>query len=137
MSADAGYDGPLPAVTNLTRPHWEGLREHRLLAPRCDACGRAWLPPGPWCPTCRSRRFTWVEMSGRGTVTSWVRFHQRYYRSGPFEVPYAVVEVTLDEGPRLYARLVDEEPEVGLAVEVAYDDVSDDLTLARFRVANG
>jgi uncharacterized OB-fold protein len=134
-AAERAYDGPLPAVTSLNRPHWDGLREHRLMAQRCDDCGRVWLPPGPWCPFCWSRASTWVELSGRGTVTAFVRFHQRYYRQGPFEVPYAVSEVTLEEGPRLYARLVDAEPFTGLAVEICYDDVSDDLTLARFRPA--
>ena len=47
----------------------------------------------------------------------------------------AVAEVPLQDGPRLYARLVDVEPVVGMAVEVSYDDVSHDLTLARFRPA--
>jgi uncharacterized OB-fold protein len=70
-------------------------------------------------------------------VSAFVRFHQRYYRQGPFDVPYAVAEVTLEEGPRLYARLQDAEPVTGMAVEVCYDDVSDDLTLARFRPRRG
>ena len=70
-----------------------------------------------------------------GTVTSFVRFHQQYYRDGPFEVPYAVAEVTLEEGPRLYAQLVDVEPELGLAVEVCFEDLGPGLTVARFRRA--
>ncbi len=131
------YEGPLPAVTNLNRPHWEALREHRLVAPRCDHCARCWLPPGPWCPACWSRSFTWTELSGLGIVTSWVRFHQQYFRRGPFEIPYAVAEVTLAEGPRLYARPVDgAEPAVGQAVEICYEDVSAELTLARVRPAS-
>lgn len=139
MSEAAPYLGPLPAVTSLNRPFWEGLREHRLVAPRCTACGRCWLPPGPWCPTCWSKDFGWAELSGRGTVTSWVRFHQQYYREGPFEVPYPVLEVTLEEGPRLYAQFdrSDREPVSGTQVEIVYDDVSEDLTLARVRPLNG
>jgi uncharacterized protein len=137
MSTEASYEGPLPAVTNLNAPHWEALRQHRLAAPRCEACGHVWLPPGPWCTRCWSRAFRWVDLSGRGTVTSFVRFHQQYYRNAPFEVPYAVAEVTLEEGPRLYAQLVGAEPTVGLAVEVCYDDVSPELTLARFRPSAG
>jgi hypothetical protein len=42
--------------------------------------------------------------------------------------------VTLEEGPRLYAQLVDAEPAVGLAVEVCYEDLAPDLSVARFRV---
>ena len=133
-SATEGYRGPLPAVTNLNRPHWEGLTEHRLLVQRCSACGRtAGCRPGRGA--CRAGRVTSTgsRCSGRGTVTSFVRFHQQYYRDGPFEVPYAVAEVTLEEGPRLYAQLVDVEPQVGLAVEVCYEDLAPDLTVARFR----
>ena len=133
-SAVEGYRGPLPAVTNLNRPHWEGLTEHRLLVQRCSACGRtAGCRPGRGA--CRAGRVTssGSRCSGRGTVTSFVRFHQQYYRDGPFEVPYAVAEVTLEEGPRLYAQLVDAEPQVGLAVEVCYEDLAPDLTVARFR----
>ena len=126
------YLGPLPPVTALNRPHWDALREHRLIAQRCADCERFWLPPGPWCPHCWSKSFEWTELSGQGTVTSWVRFHQSYYRNGPFEVPYAVVEVSLEEGPRLYAQLDGIEPAAGLAVQVSFDDVAPDLTLARF-----
>lgn len=133
MSEDELYRGPLPAVTNLNRPYWDGLRRHRLLAPRCDRCGLTWLPPGPWCPQCWSKAFSWVELSGRGTVSSWVRFHRQYFRAGPFEAPYAVAEVTLEEGPRLYAQIEGAEPVAGLEVEISYADVSADLTLARFR----
>lgn len=134
--AAPAYDGPLPAVSNLNRPHWDGLREHRLLAPRCDDCGHVWLPPGPWCVACWSRSTSWVELAGTGTIASWVRFHQRYYRSAAFAVPYVVAEVTLAEGPRVTARLVEgTEPAVGLAVVASYDDVSPELTLLRFRPA--
>jgi uncharacterized OB-fold protein len=48
-------------------------------------------------------------------------------------VPYVVAEVTLEEGPRFYAPLAEGEPAVGLPVEVCYDDVAPDLTLARVR----
>lgn len=132
----AAYSGPLPAVTNLNRPHWDGLRNHRLVAPRCDRCAQVWLPPGPWCPSCWSRAFSWVELSGQGTITSWVRFHQQYFAPGTFEVPYAVAEVSLAEGPRLYGQLTDAaDPVVGAAVQAAYQDVSPDLTLIRFTAA--
>ena len=137
-NADAdtnGYEGPLPAVTNLNRPFWDGLREHRLLAQRCAGCEAVWLPPGPWCPRCWSLEHTWSPLSGRGTISSWVRFHQQYYRRGPFEVPYEVVEVTLAEGPRLYGQLTSGTPVTGAPVVVVYADVTTELTLARFELS--
>jgi uncharacterized OB-fold protein len=49
-----------------------------------------------------------------------------------------VVQVQLEEGPRLTANLVDvpnTELRIGMRVEVAFDDVTPELTLVRFRRA--
>ena len=138
VSAD--YTKPLPAVSNLNRPYWEGLVENELPLQRCDACERAWYPPGPWCPVCWSKDFTWRALSGRGQVSSWVVFHQAYFPSFADEVPYNVAEVELDEGPRLLTNLIDVEADqirIGLPVEVVYDPVAEGVTLARFRPLGG
>ena len=53
-------------------------------------------------------------------------------------VPYAPVVVELDEGVRLVTEIVDCAPselQIGMAVEVAFEKVSDDLTLPKFRRA--
>jgi uncharacterized OB-fold protein len=134
------YARPLPAVTNLNRAFWDGLREHRLVLPRCNSCGRHWYPPGPWCPYCWSRVFDWVTLSGRGQVSSWVVFHQPYFRAFADDVPYHVVEVELAEGPRLLSSLIDvpnDKISLGLEVEMCFDDVTPELTLPRFRAAQG
>lgn len=130
------YDRPLPAITNLNRPFWEALRQHRLSLQRCGSCHQVWYPPGPWCPFCWSRSFTWDTLSGRATVSSFVVFHTAYFPAFAAEVPYNVAEVELAEGPRLLADVVDVAPDqlsVGTAVEVVFDDVTAELTLARFR----
>jgi uncharacterized OB-fold protein len=54
------------------------------------------------------------------------------------DVPYVVAIVELDEGPRLMTNLdnVDPDPEkikIGSPVEVVYDDVTEDVTLPKFR----
>ena len=76
----ADYTKPLPAVSSLNRPYWEGLTQRRLVMPQCDECGKFWYPPTPFCPECWSRDFTWQQLSGRGRVNSWVVFHQAYFR---------------------------------------------------------
>ena len=134
MSVD--YTKPLPAVSNLNRPYWEGLVERELRLQRCSACSRVWYPPGPWCPACWSKDYTWSALSGRGRVSSWVVFHQSYFPSFADDVPYNVAEVELDEGPRLLTNLVDIEEDqirVGIPVEIVYDPVAEGVTLARFR----
>ena len=64
--------------------------------------------------------------------------HQVYDQSFKDDVPYNVTAVELAEGPRLYTNLIDcanEAISVGMAVTVAYDDVTDEITLVKFRPA--
>jgi len=132
----AQYLKPLPTITPLNQPYWEGLRRHQLRMQRCDRCGKIWYPPSPLCPQCWSREFTWTALSGRGRVTSWVVFHQSYFKGFDGEIPYNVAEVELDEGPRLMTNIVNvsnEEIKAGIPVEIIYDDVAEELTLAKFQ----
>jgi uncharacterized OB-fold protein len=134
--AQAQYQKPLPAISSLNKPFWEGLKRRELRMQHCDGCGKTWYPPSPLCPNCWSREFTWTRLSGRGQVSSWVVFHQSYFRGYDGEIPYNVAEVELEEGPRLLTNLVGvkhEQIRVGMAVEVVFDDVTDEITLAKFQ----
>lgn len=135
----SGYAKPLPRITRDNREFWEATRRHELRLQRCGACERFRYPPSPVCPECLSEAFAWTPVSGRGTVSTWVVFHKAYFPSFADEVPYAVVQVELEEGPRLTANLVDvpnEQVRVGLPVEVVFDDVTAEITLPRFRRAS-
>lgn len=130
------YKKPLPAITTLNEPYWHGLRRRELKMPKCNDCGEIWYPPSPFCPLCWSRSFTWQQLSGRGKVNSWVVFHQAYFSSYKEDIPYNVAEVELEEGPRLLTNLVgiaNEDITIGMPVEIVYDDVTDEVTLAKFR----
>lgn len=138
MAEQTEYPKPYPAITNLNRPHWDALRDHRLSLQRCDRCAKVWYPPGPWCPTCWSKEFRWVDLSGRATLNSWVVFHRAYFPAFDAEVPYNAAEVQLEEGPRLLTNVVgvaNDALRAGMALEIVYDDVASDLTLARFAPA--
>jgi uncharacterized protein len=128
---------PLPRIGPDNEPFWEGCRRHCLMLPTCAECGRAHLPPGPVCPYCLSDRITWRRATGRGRVTSWTIVHKAWFPAFRDDIPYNVVQIELDEGPRLTSSLVGlsgREPEIGQRVEVVFDDVDDILTLHRFRV---
>jgi len=132
----AQYLKPLPTITPLNQPYWEGLRNRELRMQRCDGCHQVWYPPAPFCPRCWSRKFTWTTLSGHGRVSSWVVFHQSYFKGFEGEIPYNVAEVELDEGPRLMTNLVgvaNDAIKAGMPVTIVYDDVTDELTLAKFR----
>jgi uncharacterized OB-fold protein len=132
----AKYQKPLPAITSLNQPYWDALKRRELRMQKCDGCGRIWYPPSPLCPGCWSRKFTWTQLSGRGKINTWVIFHQAYFHSYEQDIPYNVVEVELDEGPRILTNLIglpNGDIRAGLPVEIVFDDVTDEITLAKFK----
>jgi len=131
-----GYGKPLPRIDDVNRPYWEAAKRHQLLLQRCEECGHHRHPPGEICPSCLSDSFAWVRASGRGVVYTWTVFHQVYHQAFAKDVPYAVVVVELDEGPRLITNLLHcriEDIKVGMPVEVVFDDVTEEITLPKFR----
>jgi uncharacterized OB-fold protein len=128
---------PLPRITPDNRRFWEGCRQHRLLLPFCRACGKAHLPPGPVCPFCFADAIEWRPASGRGAISTFTVVHQEWFPAFRTEIPYNVVQVELEEGPRLTANLVGSPNEalaIGKPVEVVFDDVTPELSLPRFRL---
>jgi uncharacterized OB-fold protein len=95
----------LPAITALNAPYWAGLAKGRLLLQACDQCGQVRFPPSTHCPACLSRDHSWEEVSGHGTLWSWVVFHKVYFPSFRDDVPYNVALVQLDEGPMITSRI--------------------------------
>ena len=54
------------------------------------------------------------------------------------DLPYNAAQIELEEGPRLTANLIgvdNDKITVGMAVEVVFDDVSEEVTLPRFTPA--
>src|SRR5262249_25576235 len=135
-TAEGAAEKPLPSISDYNRPFWEGARRHELRVQRCNACGKAWAPNGPVCPHCFSEDYTWEKTSGRGKIASWVVFHKVYHPGFARDVPYSVAFIELDEGPRIISNVVgvkNEELEIGMPVEVVFEDVNDEISLPKFR----
>jgi uncharacterized OB-fold protein len=132
------YAKPLPKVTRLSRPFWEGAKRHELLLLNCNGCGKVWFPPSSCCPQCLSTDIAWKPSSGRGKVWSWIVMWQRYFPAFEGDIPYNVAYVELDEGPKLMTNLVDVAPEAircDMPVEVVFEDVTEEISLPKFRPA--
>ncbi len=133
--------GPLPVPTPETRPFWEAARRHELVLPRCRACGQLHFYPRAICPHCGAADLEWVPGSGRGRVHTFTIVH-RGQRGFPLPPPYVLAIVELEEGPRMMTTLVDVAPDpavvrIGMPVEVAWADVTPEVTLPRFAPARG
>ncbi|MFQ5933394.1 MAG: Zn-ribbon domain-containing OB-fold protein [Dehalococcoidia bacterium] len=133
----AEYNKPLPQPTPETKPYWDGLKEHKLMIQRCLDCQNAYFYPRPLCPRCFSRNVEWFQASGKGKLYSFVINH----RPAPgFEedVPYVIAVIELDEGPRMLSNLIGIEPDpdkikCDIPVRIEYEDVTDEVTLPKFR----
>jgi uncharacterized OB-fold protein len=134
------YNKPLPATTPETMPFWDAARRHELQIQRCTACGHRWFPPSLLCPECLSEAFEWQVVSGQGTLFSFVIFHRPYHAGYKGEVPYNVSIVELAEGPRLLTNVVgcpNDALEIGMPLEVVFDDVTDEVSLPKFQPRAG
>ena len=134
----AEYAKPLPTPDPLTAPFWESVKAHAMKLQRCGGCGTFIFYPRAICPGCMSDDLVWTPVSGRGIVHAFTIPHRHPNPAFGSDVPYVVALVELDEGPRMLTNLVDVEPSpqtvrVGMPVEVAYDDVTDAVTIPRFR----
>ncbi len=130
------YKKPLPRPTIESRPYWDGLRQQKLLMPRCDDCKGYWFPPSALCPHCSSEKWTWTETSGRGHIFSYVVYHRVYHPGFADDVPYTVAVIELEEGPRMLSNVIGIPPDkvaCDMKVEVRFDPVTDDVTLPKFR----
>jgi hypothetical protein len=132
----ADYNKPIPVPSTESQPYWDGLREHKLLMPRCDSCDCYWFPPSLHCPRCGSAKWTWTPTSGRGRIFSYVVYHRVYHPGFADEVPYAVAVIELDEGPRMISNVVGIPPDklvCDMKVEVVYHPITPGITLPRFK----
>ena len=135
-SNDSKYTAPKPIPGEDSAPFWEGISRHELVFQRCVDCGHWVHPPRPTCPKCQSLEKEWAASSGKGTIHAAVT-----YREAPhpgFEVPYSVILVEMEEGVHLVSNMIDmrsEDVQIGVPVQVVFEDVTEGLTLPRFRRA--
>jgi uncharacterized OB-fold protein len=131
-----GASIPLPRPTPISRPHWEGCQQGVLRVQRCRDCGEHVFIPEPLCTACASQDLEWVDTTGRGSVYSYTVVHRP--QRPEFRVPYVVAIIEMEEGWHMLTNLVDIEPEavkIGMRVEVAFEKMSDQITLPYFRPA--
>ncbi len=127
---------PLPVPNLDNQEFFDQCREHQLVLRRCRDCNSFLHPPRPNCPKCASENLEWVESEGRGTVYTFTLTRQPVSRAFVGRLPWAVVEVELEEGVHLISNLVGSDPEeieIGMAVEVVFEEVNDEITLPKFK----
>lgn len=137
MSPTSETPRPMPVATDATRPFWDAAREHRLLIQHCDSCGKPQFFPRAFCRHCLSEDLSWTECSGGATIYTFTVSHRAANAHMADKTPYVVAMVTLDEGVRMMANIVDSAPEevrIGARVSVQWLDAPEQPTLPQFKV---
>ena len=128
----------LPVPNRDNQEFFDKCREHQLVLRRCKDCVTFSHPPRSNCPNCASDNLEWVESPGRGTVYTYTITRQPVSRALAGRVPWAVLDVELEEGVHLISNMVDCDPddiEIGMPVEVVFETVDDKITLPKFKKA--
>jgi uncharacterized protein len=132
-----------PIPDRDTQPFWDACKRHELRAQSCSACGRFRWPPRTFCPACYSSEYTWARLSGRGTVRTFSVVHHVSAPAFKGDAPYVIAVIALEGTAgrvQLLSNVIDcpwEQVQVGLQVEVVFDDLSPEATLPKFRPAAG
>ena len=120
---------PTPAVTPINEGFFSLADKGVLSLQHCTACDSRWYLPSSNCPNCPSTDLDWVEVSGQGSLWSWIVMHQPYLRAFKDEVPYVVAFVQLREGVEIIAGLADVDPadlHIDMPLEVVFEELGQD-----------
>lgn len=130
------YLKPLPVLDVDSRFFWESCKNHKMALQQCFSCKQFRYPPRPLCPKCHSTEAEWSPISGRGQVYVALVMCRSYGPAWEHDVPYNISLIDLDEGVRLWSNVIGcgaEEVKIGDRVEISYEDVTDAITLPKFR----
>ena len=110
-----------PSDDGLDSPHWNGLRDGRLVLQQCAGCANWIWAPRPICPHCHSFELNWEKVEPVGTIYSWTRTWQPFSREATGHLPYVVVLVELPAaGNRRVVGILEHadgvQPTIGAAV---------------------
>ena len=122
------------------------LKEDRqLVGVKCTSCGHLSPEPRPMCPECHGFDMEWHQFSGKATLSTFtcisvvpVLMAEKGYGR---DKPYCSGIVTLEEGPRISARIngVDgnnpQDIQTGMEVVLDFDDLDIEFPSLAFKPA--
>ena len=123
----------MPDNFNSTTFYNKLKEERQLVGVRCKSCGHLSPEPRPMCPECHGFDMEWHQFSGKAKLSTFtcisvvpVAMAARGYGR---DNPYCAGIVTLEEGPRISARIngVDgnnpQDIKSGMDVVLDFDDL--------------
>jgi uncharacterized protein len=138
ISSEDAMKKPLPAPDADSAALWRGLREGVLLLQHCADCGHVQYYQEAICRQCGGENLSHRPASGRGKVHSFSVVHRAPGPAFKGDLPYAVLLVELEEGPRMISSYTGGSPDdvtFDMEVMLVCEKISPDISLPRFRRA--
>ncbi|MDH3581638.1 MAG: OB-fold domain-containing protein [Hyphomicrobiales bacterium] len=99
---------PSPIRTEGTDVFFDGLNRGQLMIQFCRNCEQYNISGHHFCPCCFAQT-QWRPSEGLGKVVSYSIVHLCTHTGFKSELPFAVAEVALREGPSLSLRVIGED----------------------------
>ena len=136
----SGYNKPVPVPQGESDYYWEKAKAHELWLRQCDDCGNAYFYPRDISPCCFSKNTSWIQASGKATLFTFAIVHRPPHPGFREIAPYVTAIVELEEGPKFPTNIVIDDPtpenlQIDMALEVPFDDITDTITLPKFKPA--
>jgi uncharacterized OB-fold protein len=138
ISSEDAVKKPLPAPDADTAAFWRGLRDGVLLLQHCTDCGHMQYYQQAMCRSCGGETLVHRPATGRGKVHSFSVVHRAPGPAFKADLPYAVLLIDLEEGPRMISTYTGGKPEevtFDMDVVLVCEQISEEVTLPRFRRA--
>jgi uncharacterized OB-fold protein len=117
----------LPRPMAESQEFWAGCNNEQLLLSECRTCHNLFYYPRIACPRCGGQDLGWRASAGRGKVHTYSHVHTSFFgATWEDELPYTVVVVDLDEGPRLLSRLIGDDREAvktGMRIKLDFVEI--------------
>jgi uncharacterized protein len=130
-----------PPHSKIAEPFWDGLRNDQFMFQHCSDCERSFYYPSSHCDNCWSTNLQWIAASGTGTVETFTEVFRPFSSEFDGDVPYTVLFVQLDEGPRVVTWLTKNSniqggdvPAIGARGKFVFERINDHTTLHRFEI---
>lgn len=98
------------------------LKKGKILAAKCDTCGKVFLPPRMYCEDCFCELTEWVEVSNKGTVDTFTVVHVDRDEN-PLESPEVWAFIRMEDTDGGFVHKVNVPPEsveIGMPVKAVF-----------------
>ena len=117
---------PFPDPSLDSEEFWRHCNEGRLMFQTCRCCGVVRHPPTPFCGSCQSEHYEWVEAPKTGRIFSYTVVYKESHKSVVGSLPYniALVEFADFKDLRLVSNIIDMEPSglhIGMEVILVWE----------------